>query len=435
MAQRRRKVSGRSYLSIGDVLTLLRQEFPDITISKIRFLESQGLVNPERTPSGYRKFYDADVERLRWVLRQQREHFLPLKVIKDRLDGRETERPGESLAESPGVPARRPAAPVDVEGSAELVEVGAVPSPAGAAAVETRAHAGAAAPVGAPAHSVTGLAAATAPGRVDAPGPVPAAGSPGPRGSDAGGAPRNGGPRADTPAVLERRPPIAPTSGPAPGGPAPGGDRGAGTGSSGASGSHPGGAEARPEREGSAPPPSVAPPPASPGPGTFGAAPSEGTTSGVPPTAPEPAAGGGPVPLSPTRPAGGVGLTADELAVAAGADPAVVSQLREYGLMAPVVLGGVEYFDEGALAVAKLAASFAAYGIEPRHLRLYKHAAERESGFIEQVVLPLLRQRNPESRGRAATTAAELARLGQALRSELVRQALGALLGHDAVQP
>ena len=79
-------MSSRSYLSIGDVLTLLRQEFPDVTISKIRFLESQGLVNPERTPSGYRKFYEHDVERLRWVLRQQREHFLPLKVIKDRLD-------------------------------------------------------------------------------------------------------------------------------------------------------------------------------------------------------------------------------------------------------------------------------------------------------------------------------------------------------------
>ena len=78
-------MSTRTYLSIGDVLSLLRQEFPDITISKIRFLESQGLVNPERSPSGYRKFYDHDVERLRWVLRQQREHFLPLKVIRDRL--------------------------------------------------------------------------------------------------------------------------------------------------------------------------------------------------------------------------------------------------------------------------------------------------------------------------------------------------------------
>src|SRR5271169_4428617 len=84
-------MSGRTYLSIGDVLTLLRQEFPDVTISKIRFLESRGLLVPERTPSGYRKFYEPDVERLRWILRQQREHFLPLKVIKGRLENGMTE--------------------------------------------------------------------------------------------------------------------------------------------------------------------------------------------------------------------------------------------------------------------------------------------------------------------------------------------------------
>ena len=68
--------------SIGDVLNELRPDFPDITISKIRFLESQGLIAPERTPSGYRKFAGNDLERLRWVLTQQRDHFLPLKVIK-----------------------------------------------------------------------------------------------------------------------------------------------------------------------------------------------------------------------------------------------------------------------------------------------------------------------------------------------------------------
>jgi DNA-binding transcriptional MerR regulator len=72
-------------VSIGDVLAQLRDEFPDITISKIRFLESQGLLVPDRTPSGYRKFSGGDVERLRWILRQQKEHFLPLKVIKERL--------------------------------------------------------------------------------------------------------------------------------------------------------------------------------------------------------------------------------------------------------------------------------------------------------------------------------------------------------------
>jgi DNA-binding transcriptional MerR regulator len=80
------------HLSIGEVLAELAEEFPDITISKIRFLESQGLIDPERTPSGYRKFYSADVERLRWILYQQKEHYLPLKVIKERLE-RDTEPP------------------------------------------------------------------------------------------------------------------------------------------------------------------------------------------------------------------------------------------------------------------------------------------------------------------------------------------------------
>jgi DNA-binding transcriptional MerR regulator len=75
-----------SHLSIGEVLNILREEFSDITISKIRFLESQGLIDPERTPSGYRKFYEADVARLRWILHQQKENFLPLKVIKERLE-------------------------------------------------------------------------------------------------------------------------------------------------------------------------------------------------------------------------------------------------------------------------------------------------------------------------------------------------------------
>ena len=75
----------RGYRSIGEVLSLLAEEHPDLTISKIRFLESQGLIAPQRTPSGYRKFFDADVQQLNWVLVQQRDHFLPLKEIKRRL--------------------------------------------------------------------------------------------------------------------------------------------------------------------------------------------------------------------------------------------------------------------------------------------------------------------------------------------------------------
>ena len=75
----------RNYQSIGEVLVSVKTEFPDITISKIRFLEAEGLIEPERTPSGYRKFYRHDVERLKSILRLQRDEYLPLKVIKERL--------------------------------------------------------------------------------------------------------------------------------------------------------------------------------------------------------------------------------------------------------------------------------------------------------------------------------------------------------------
>ncbi|CAN5429646.1 MerR family transcriptional regulator [soil metagenome] len=89
------ELTDTDYLSIGEVLGLVLEEFPDVTISKIRFLESQGLIDPERTPSGYRKFYDADVELLRVILREQRENYLPLRVIKDRLDSGAIDPSGE----------------------------------------------------------------------------------------------------------------------------------------------------------------------------------------------------------------------------------------------------------------------------------------------------------------------------------------------------
>jgi DNA-binding transcriptional MerR regulator len=80
-----RSSSGRP-LTIGAVLARLREEFPDVSISKIRFLEAEGLIEPERTPSGYRQFSAADVERLAYILRAQRDHFWPLKVIKESLE-------------------------------------------------------------------------------------------------------------------------------------------------------------------------------------------------------------------------------------------------------------------------------------------------------------------------------------------------------------
>lgn len=95
----------RDGLSIGAVLTRLRPEFPDVTISKIRFLEAEGLVRPARTESGYRQFTAADVERLRFVLAAQRDHYLPLKVIREQLDAADgvPARP-RALVAVPGLP-------------------------------------------------------------------------------------------------------------------------------------------------------------------------------------------------------------------------------------------------------------------------------------------------------------------------------------------
>jgi DNA-binding transcriptional MerR regulator len=256
-------VEDRAYLSIGEVLGLLKEEFPDVTISKIRFLESQGLLDPERTPSGYRKFYDTDVERLRWILRQQREHFLPLKVIKGRLRG------GGSDGLAGGVEA--------VEGE--------------------------------------------------------------------------GGALTGTPAREVASRPVAPR-----------------------------------------------------------------------PSAPMPAAVPDAAPLS--MPQQGVSLTLAELGSASGLEDDDLRELERYGLIAGRKVSATTYYDEEALSVAQLAAGFMKYGVEARHLRMYKTAGEREAGFLEQVVLPMLKQRNPQARRQAADALSDLTQLGQGLRAAMLRQAL-----------
>src|SRR5215212_4805252 len=119
-------------MSIGEVLSLLQDEFPNVTISKIRFLESQGLLDPERTPSGYRKFYEPDVERLRWILRQQQENFLPLKVIKGRLsdDPAPGPTPGEGSSHPSTTPMSVPSASPSGLSSASPDPAPTVPAPA-----------------------------------------------------------------------------------------------------------------------------------------------------------------------------------------------------------------------------------------------------------------------------------------------------------------
>jgi DNA-binding transcriptional MerR regulator len=133
-------MSASHALSIGEVINLLRDDFPDVSVSKIRFLESQGLIDPGRSDSGYRQFDQEDLARLRFILQQQRDHFLPLKVIKSKLTLWER---GEDLAsriaepaaslESRGEPLSRDdllrrsgLSPAELD---ELIEVGVLHSP------------------------------------------------------------------------------------------------------------------------------------------------------------------------------------------------------------------------------------------------------------------------------------------------------------------
>jgi DNA-binding transcriptional MerR regulator len=389
-------VTSRTYLSIGDVLTLLREEFPDVTISKIRFLESQGLVNPERSPSGYRKFFEHDVERLRWVLRQQREHFLPLKVIRDRLaDGDlgddvtveqpngKTARAAQAVAVAGGAPGPAHEQPTKADEEAMARILADASRRAAKLPDEKQARAGL--------QVVPEVEAA----------PQPATPPAMPR-DLATAAPRRTASerRADATATLGGRtarpptPPVSPT-------PAATTVRANGT--------------SLPRQADVAEPPPAGPPPID-----------ASARKGEPQSAEIPAD----VAPSPSAAvATGASLSVDELCAASGLSPDEVAGLKGFGLVESVTVAGIETYDEDALTVANLAVAFRAFGIEPRHLRLYRNAADRELGLIEQVVIPLLRQRNPESRQRAVEGADQLAALGQSMRATLLRQALRRHLG------
>jgi DNA-binding transcriptional MerR regulator len=370
-------VTERSHLSIGEVLSLLREEFPDVTISKIRFLESQGLVDPERTPSGYRKFYDHDVERLRWILRQQRENFLPLKIIRGRL----TEQ-GEELDENSSE---------DGSGDEGDRRVAAGEAPAGAAGSSPAGDGERTIEDAAVTHPSAG---ARQPGSLS-PGSVPPGAAP----PDPAGAP--------LPVTTAAGPGASPAGTGRSTDPAGPGERG-GRVNSGAAGSE------RPPAGGQSGSPSR-------------------PTSGRPATG---AIAGGPVgAVGRGRSVGPAGLLSppldtetysiEELASASGGTVAMVAELQDYGLISVrTVVGGTPYFDATALAVARAAAGFARHGVDARHLRAWRNSADREAGLFEQVIMPLLRQRNPEARRQAATTLAELTSLGGDLRMALIDQAV-----------
>ncbi|HET6627104.1 MAG TPA: MerR family transcriptional regulator [Nocardioidaceae bacterium] len=230
-------------MSIGEVLSLLRSDFPEVSISKIRFLEAEGLIEPERTPSGYRKFSQRDVERLRYVLTSQREHYLPLKVIKEHLDA---------------------------------IDRGLEPPP------------------------ITGA-----------------------------------GPQV--PRVVL-----------------------AGDGY--------------------------------PPPDSFSSEPSE------------------------------LRLSRAELLSAAEIGEEVLAQLETFGLVRPRL--GSSHYDGDALVIAKTAGELAAFGVEPRHLRSFKTAADREIGLVEQVVSPMQRARDASAKARAEDTIKQMAALSVRLHATLVKSGL-----------
>lgn len=106
----------QGHRSIGEVVELLRPEFPEVSISKLRFLEAQGLVTPERAHSGYRRYRDEDVVQLRWVLRQQRDRYMPLRVIRERLQaGDHLGDDGDALGEPLELPRVDPMASPDID--------------------------------------------------------------------------------------------------------------------------------------------------------------------------------------------------------------------------------------------------------------------------------------------------------------------------------
>ena len=267
--------------SIGEILDDLRGDFPDVSVSKIRFLESQGLITPERSASGYRQFTDADLDLLRWILRQQRDHYLPLKVIRRRLkegDGphREVDVAADEAKKEAPAPARVAAASMVVDEA-----------------------------------------------RLKLPDPPP--------------------PVEDDVWLV-----------------------------------------------------------------------SDG---------PDPAAASTPAPADELWPADkDANYSAADLRRQTGLDEKAIGELESYGLLPPA---GPDGYGSEALRVATIAAAFFAYGVEARHLRMYKRAAEQEATFFSQVAMPMMNAKDSGAAARAADALTELARLGAGLRLSMLRVGLG----------
>ena len=468
-----RERPARRYLAIGELLDTLRPEFPDLTLSKIRFLEQQGLLEPERTPSGYRKFFSGQVERLWWILDQQRDGYIPLKEIRQRLAAAEASGILSPLSTPPSAPADPKAsvhrleprvsavvAPIPMNRSAEAPArddsdeldsdhdhddahdpslrhapkeaLGESRHPSSVARRVQHAFAAIAGEHDAStgpdvsgrttsrAGSTESSRRSSTTDRVPSPatsiGSGATAGVPASSATDTTAAPSVVGPGVAKSAV-------------------------------GASGSTAvGGRSVRPAPSGAGQAPSHRVAVTAAGPGGGGPAGSAerrrptDASAQANETSESPAAHSGRTPATdnPNQPYGsanpligqytGASFTFDELVRASGLEPDELRQLESFGLLAGHQVLGATYYDEDALLAARAAHGFKQFGIEPRHMRIYRTMADRESGFLEQIVSPLVHRRQQAARTVAADQLEELIALGTQLRLVALRRLLRASL-------
>ncbi len=379
------------HLSIGEVLAMVQQDFPDVTISKIRFLESQGLIAPERTGSGYRKFYEADIERLRWILHQQRDNFLPLKVIKNMLEQGVDQY--DPMGDQPTLWSTATDLdlldPATVQGDEDDEDdeddLGAD------ASLSDRAAAGAERM--SPAH--------------------PAVASATQRSEDSASAQRS---RALLPEArnAQRDADLATETTSTSGEPVTESNRPA---------------HATPADVVAA----LQEDPRIKGRSRKGSAASDGDGSSSAQSEPSEAArsGRGKPARKKKSSASDTLLSAEELCELCSISEDLLAGLEQYGLVVPGFMGGRPTYDGEAVEVAHFAARYAELGVEPRHLRMYKVSAEREAGFVEQLVVPLMKQRNPASRQQAAERCDELLAMGAELHAALLQRQLSQITRND----
>ncbi len=336
-----------AFLSIGEVLALIKKDFPDVSISKIRYLESQGLIDPERTPSGYRKFYPYDIERLKKVLHLQRDSFLPLKVIKDTLDGRLVEtqelvtQPTLEFPDHTDTPEAN--SQVDLrpdDEQSQLVDLVSRLAQRDNAELEKS--------------RLTNIKKESGSSETESSQfnvrqdkPVEKAHTP----------------KVDeTDSKVERQDPLKTAA-----------------------------IQKRDYDTSSS---------------------STNLSKGSP---------------NDKEPFGIVRdelLSVEELSRLTGARVSEISEIESFGLIESKVIAGERYYGKLDFEIVQLVMVFKKYGVTSRHLRMYKLSAEREVGFIEQVITPLLRQRNPQARHKALEQVSDLRTLGSCLRGYFMERLL-----------